>query len=153
MSVKRYELTTEHCFPWGEFMCEDAEGDYVLHSDYAALLARHSALWNFYNQLESAMYEYEKEARVERMKRVAAERFAARYKEIATTAVARHNALREAVEWEREFDEVLVWLVQTGRYPRDMAGKYDLANERECARAEVDRLIANESAADCKGEG
>ena len=57
---------------------------------------------------------------------------------------ARHNALREAVEWEREFDEVLVWLVQSGRYPRDMAGKYDLANERECARAEVDRLIANE---------
>ena len=110
-------------------------------ADYAALLARHNALWNFYNQLESAMYEFEKEARVERMKRVAAERFAARYKEIATTAVARHNALREAVEWEREFDEVLVWLVQTGRYPRDMAGKYDLANERECARAEVDRLL------------
>lgn len=54
---------------------------------------------------------------------------------------SRHNALREAVEWEREFDEVLVWLVQTGRYPRDMAGKYDLANDRECARAEVDRLL------------
>ena len=55
--------------------------------------------------------------------------------------LARHNALREAVAWEREFDEVLVWLVQTGRYPMDMAGKYDLANERECARAEVDRLL------------
>ena len=55
--------------------------------------------------------------------------------------LARHNALKEAVAWEREFDEALVWLVQTGRYPRDMAGKYDLANERDTARAEVDRLL------------
>jgi hypothetical protein len=67
--------------------------------------------------------------------------------------IARHNELVEAVAWEREFDEVLVWLVQAGLYPRDMAGKYDLGNERECARSEVDRLIANESAANCKGEG
>ena len=58
--------------------------------------------------------------------------------------LARHNALREAVAWEREFDEVLVWLVRTGRYPRDMASRYDLANERECARGEVDRLIGEE---------
>ena len=50
-------------------------------------------------------------------------------------------ALVEAVAWEREFDEVLVWLVRTGRYPKDMASRYDLANERECARAEVDRLL------------
>ena len=56
--------------------------------------------------------------------------------------LARHNALVEAVKWAREFDEALVWLVQTGRYPRDMAEKYYLADERECARAEVDRLIA-----------
>jgi hypothetical protein len=55
--------------------------------------------------------------------------------------LARHNALVEAVAWEREFDEVLVWLVRTGRYPRDMASRYDLANERDCARAEVDRLM------------
>ena len=37
MSVKRYELETENGFPWGEFMHEDTEGDYVLHSDYAAI--------------------------------------------------------------------------------------------------------------------
>ena len=55
----------------------------------------------------------------------------------------RARELHDAVAWEREFDEVLVWLVQTGLYPRDMRGKYDLAAERECARAEVDRLIAN----------
>jgi hypothetical protein len=54
---------------------------------------------------------------------------------------ADYRALFAAVAWEREFDEVLVWLVQTGRYPRDMDGKYVLANERECARAEVDRLL------------
>lgn len=56
----------------------------------------------------------------------------------------RRAELVEAVAWEREFDEALVWLVQTGRYPRDMAGKYYLANERECARSEVDRLIGGE---------
>ena len=61
-----------------------------------------------------------------------------------TTLLTRHNALVEAVAWERELDETLVWLVQTGLYPRDMAGKYDLANERECARAEVDRLLQEE---------
>lgn len=65
--------------------------------------------------------------------------------EIIGDLEARHSALLEAVAWEREFDEVLVWLVRTGRYPRDMAGKYDLANERECARAEVDRLLEEES--------
>lgn len=57
------------------------------------------------------------------------------------TLLTSYNALVEAVAWEREFDETLVWLVQTGRYPRDMAGKYDLANERECASDEVDRLV------------
>lgn len=44
MSVKRYDITSENCFPWGEFMEEDVEGEYVLHSDYADLLARHNAL-------------------------------------------------------------------------------------------------------------
>ena len=58
--------------------------------------------------------------------------------------LARHDALVDAVAWEREFDEVLAWLVQTRLYPRDMAVKYDLANERECARAEVDRLLQEE---------
>lgn len=64
-----------------------------------------------------------------------------------TSVEQKYDALREAVAWEREFDDVLVWLVRTGRYQRDMASRYDLANERECARAEVDRLIA-----DCEGE-
>lgn len=54
---------------------------------------------------------------------------------------ARHNALREAVAWERELDSVLTWLVRTGRYPKDVAGREDLFNERECARTEVDRLL------------
>lgn len=53
----------------------------------------------------------------------------------------KYDALREAVAWEREFDDVLVWLVRTGRYQRDMASIYDLTNERECARAEVGRLL------------
>ena len=50
-------------------------------------------------------------------------------------------ALHEAVAWERELDSVLTWLVRTGRYPKDVAGREDLFNERECARAEVARLM------------
>ena len=94
MSVRIVKFNCHGCHApaYGCSFPGDNTGEYVLHSDYASLLAR-------------------------------------------------HNALREAVEWEREFDEVLVWLVQSGRYPRDMAGKYDLADERECARAEVDRLL------------
>jgi hypothetical protein len=73
------------------------------------------------------------------------------------TLLARHNALVEAVKWERELDAALVWLVQIGLYrwsrlysraydtPRDMAGKYDLAAECECVRAEVDRLIGEDA--------
>ena len=58
------------------------------------------------------------------------------------TLLARHNALREAVA--------------------KMLTAYKNAEECSCpyclegfenARAEVDRLIANESAADCEGEG
>ena len=106
-------------------------------ADYAALLARHNALWNFYNQLESAMYEFEKEARVERMKRVAAERFAARYKEIATTAVARHNALVEAVAWERECDACPL----KNKTEAEKRGFSTIWATRRAARAEVDRLL------------
>ena len=49
--------------------------------------------------------------------------------------------LVEAVRWEREFDEVLVWLVQTGRYPKDAAGREALFAEDVCARAAVDALV------------
>lgn len=43
MSVKRYILD-ENTLMGGVDMLEDDDGDYVLHSDYAALLARHNAL-------------------------------------------------------------------------------------------------------------
>jgi hypothetical protein len=49
--------------------------------------------------------------------------------------------LKEAVRWEREFDETLTWLVQTGQYPKDTAGREALFAETECARAAVDALV------------
>ena len=60
--------------------------------------------------------------------------------------LARHNALREAVAWERECSEVI--------WPAYRSSAYmELIDTKNAARAEVDRLIANESAADCEGEG
>ena len=91
MNVKRYTHDRSSYRP--SFMDEQSDGDYVLHSDYATILAR-------------------------------------------------HNALVEAV--------------------RKMLDAYRRAEECSCpycledfekARAEVDRLIANESATDCEGEG
>lgn len=49
--------------------------------------------------------------------------------------------LVEAVRWEREFDETLTWLVRTGRYPKDTAGREVLFAELECARSAVDALV------------
>lgn len=92
-------------------------------SDYATLLTRHNAL------VDEVAQRQETEDSLTKW--------------IYNLGV-KYDALVESVKWEREFDEVLVWLVQTGRYPRDMGGKYDLANERECARAEVDRLLGDE---------
>lgn len=60
----------------------------------------------------------------------------------------RHNALREAVAWERECRDVDVWM-NTRPWSR---GDAEIWSSLAAARAEVDRLIENESAADCKGE-
>lgn len=94
---------------------------------YAALLARHNALREEFEDVKDHNQYLEaclEDRNAEMMRHV-----------------RMYEDLCDAVAWEREFDEVLVWLVRTGRYPRDMASRYDLANERECARAEVDRLM------------
>lgn len=47
MSVKRYDfdcITSDYLLGASLDRTEVADGDYVLHSDYAALLARHNAL-------------------------------------------------------------------------------------------------------------
>ena len=71
---------------------------------------------------------------------------------------ARHNALREAVEWERECEQLDFWGVAYAlcrRYPGNYidAVRADFYAIRDAARADVDRLIANEGAANCEGEG
>lgn len=62
---------------------------------------------------------------------------------------ARHNALREAVAWEWECRGVEAWM-NTRPWSK---GDAEIWASLVAARAEVDRLIANEGAADCEGEG
>ena len=97
MSVKRYILD-ENTLMGGVDMFEDDDGDYVLHSDYAALLAR-------------------------------------------------HNALREAVAWERECCQdirpLVAWAGLYVRHGEDYVDGVaeDLRAIQADARAEVDRLL------------
>jgi hypothetical protein len=63
------------------------------------------------------------------------------YRNQAMKAETRLAELQEAVRGERELDETLTWLVQTGRYPKDTAGREALFAETECARAAVDALV------------
>ena len=86
MSVKRYDGTR-----YVE-MREYPQGDYILHSDYAALEAC-------------------------------------------------HNALVEAVAWERECDECGEWL-HGAWWDRNELDLEEIEDLYDCARAEVDRLIA-----------
>ena len=97
MSVKRYTIYYNER-ERDMYVAESQDGKYCLHSDYAALLAR-------------------------------------------------HNALKEAVAWERECQAF------TYRNPLSIDAMKELLRTRYAARAEVDRLIANEGAADCEGEG
>ena len=69
----------------------------------------------------------------------------------AMKAEARHNALGEAVEWERECNDASEAIYDDDGAKYD--GEVEFENILSAARAEVDRLIANEGAADCEGEG
>lgn len=91
MSVNRYDFDCYAFYDSARLDVQECEdGDYVLHSDYAALLAR-------------------------------------------------HNALRDAVAWERECD----YLWEFGPVLSNIAND-ELLWSMKSARAEVDRLIANE---------
>ena len=61
-------------------------------------------------------------------------------------------ALKEAVNWERECEHAENYI--NARDTKILVGaRREWWDTYKAARAEVDRLIANESAADCKGEG
>ena len=58
MSVKRYDfdcITSDYLLGASLDRTEVADGDYVLHSDYAALLARHNALVEAVKKMRSEM--------------------------------------------------------------------------------------------------
>ena len=69
----------------------------------------------------------------------------------------RHNALVEAVEWEMECEDVAQWRYEVWEMAEVGSGDCEIYTVAQCihdeARSEVERLIANEGAADCKGEG
>ena len=73
--------------------------------------------------------------------------------------LARHNALVEAVAWERDCcQDIRPLFAWSGLYLRHGEGYVDGVAEdlraiQDAARAEVDRLIASETSANCKGEG
>lgn len=68
--------------------------------------------------------------------------------------LARHNALVEAVAWEREVEWLNDLITEQYACVSEMPPEEEeISVSYFEARAEVDRLIANESAADCKGEG
>ena len=74
--------------------------------------------------------------------------------EVAENLEARHTALRDAVEWYLEYDQFFDWMWdQIGDNDDELPCEEEMFAGHWAARAEVDRLIANESAADCKGEG
>ena len=92
MSVKRYDFDGNADGYFDDpFMKVREKGKFVLHSEYAALEAR-------------------------------------------------HDALREAVAWERECREVLNWL----RTFRDWPELTEAGCSHRAARAEVDRLLSEE---------
>ena len=82
-----------------------------------------------------------------------------KYERGCPTLLARHNALVEAVAWERECCQDIRPLVAWARlYVLHGEDYVDAVAEalreiQDAASAEVDRLIANETTADCKGEG
>ena len=71
--------------------------------------------------------------------------------------LARHNALVDALAWERECEDVAQWRYEVWEMAEVGSGDCEIYTVAQCihdeARSEVERLIANEGAADCKGEG
>ena len=114
MSVKRYVLD-ESALTGGMEMFEDDDGDYILHSDYATI-------------------EEERDKLAREVMRLV---------NINEQLHDRHNALREAVAWERECIRQLDYV---GKFWDDdnVPGR-ELIMILDAARAEVDRLLSEES--------
>ena len=113
MRVRRYEF--EYC---QSVDCN--HGRFVLHSDYASLLARHNAL------------RYNTKVIIKA------------YRENRT----RHTALVEAVAWERECGTVSftdLWFDEWSRTEdQSKSAMRELRFTRRAARAEVDRLLSGD---------
>ena len=133
-----------------------------LASENKAILARHNALVEAIHKAMERTADCDKKqtddqiiADVAYLKRLASDHFKTSVDcgNRAFAAEQKYDALREAVTWERECGEVKEWL----SYIRHTDSRLflrlisSIAVLCGCARAEVDRLIAN--ADDCEGEG
>ena len=149
MSVKRYDfdcITSDYLLGASLDRTEVADGDYVLHSDYAALLARHNALReSIHNAMERTVGCDKKQtddqliADVAYLKRLASDHFKTSI-DCGNRVFAveqQYDALREAVAWERE-----CWSCPLkNRSNAEKNGFSELWASRRHARAEVDRLL------------
>lgn len=143
MSVKRHDTGRGQDY-------ECSSGLYVLHSDYTALLARHNALVEAVHKAMDRTADCDKKqtddqliADVAYLKRRASDDFKTSVDcgNRAFAAEQKYDALRDAVEWLREVDDVREWLAE---FPwlRKWSGLDQCMN---AARAEVDRLLLGES--------
>ena len=116
MNVKRYDFDCCAFYDSARLDVQECDdGDYVLHSDYAALLARHNALRHNTKVIIKAYRENRKEL----------------------------DALREAVAWERETDNCGEWL-HIAWWDVNEIDLHEIWDIYEAARAEVDRLLMEE---------
>ena len=133
-----------------EAMRKREEGQYVLHADYAALEAENNALkarirsinvWSECDKCECLFIPGGKGGETT---------CGTCLKEERDALLARHNALREAVAWERECDECYGWIQhEIEAELRFLYDTWEISFLLDCARAEVGRLLA---ATDTKSE-
>lgn len=173
MSVTRYNFEVASQFKITDQIVyvearPSKNGKYVRYSDYASLLASHNALREAIHKAMERTVGCDKKqtddqliADVAYLKRLASDHFKTSIDcgNSVFAAEQKYDALRDAVAWERECCQdirpLVAWADLYARHGEDYVDAIaeELRDIQDTARAEVDRLIANEGAADCKGEG
>ena len=139
--------------PWPEATecCGAAFQTVKAWNQYATLHARHAALVEAVHKAMDRTVDCDKKqtndqliADVAYLKRLASGHFKTSVDcgNRAFAAEQKYDALCDAVAWERVCEELRTWLIMTKLYPRKTSARWELYDEFYCARAEVNRLIA-----------
>lgn len=163
MSVKRYDFDCYAFYDSARLSVNECEdGDYVIYSDYADLLARHNALVEAVHKAMDRTADCDKKqtddqiiADVAYLKRLASDHFKTSVDcgNRAFAAEQKYDALREAVAWERECRDANMggvisyathhlWLTHGEDYLDAIQDDYEAICD--AARAELDRLAGGE---------